>query len=330
MSRSGIHRRDFLAATITGTAALLLRPEHAASHVASRISSMTERPLGSTGHRVRLFSLGGQATLEQPGREEESAAIINRALDLGVNYIDTAAAYGRGISQRNIGEVMKTRRREVFLASKTHNRTRDGSLRLLDESLRLLQTDHLDLWQLHNVQRMSDLDASFGKDGAVEALQRARSEKLVRFVGITGHFDPVVLLEGIRRYDFDTILMALNPADRHFLPFQDVLLPEANRRRMGVIAMKVPARGRIFREGGISSISEPLQYVLSLPVSTVIIGCDNVKQLEENVAVATAFRQLSSAELARIEALTASYATEAAFFKRGGAGFGLPTPDDQE
>jgi predicted aldo/keto reductase-like oxidoreductase len=225
---------------------------------------------------------------------------------------------------------MKTRRREVFLASKTHDRTRDDSLRLLDESLQLLQTDHLDLWQLHNVQRMEQLDQVFGKDGAIEALQRARSEKLVRFVGITSHFDPAVLLEGIRRYDFDTILMALNPADRHFLPFQEQLLPEANRRRMGVIAMKIPARGRIFRAGGITSIREPLTYVLSLPVSTVIIGCDNVQQLEENVAIATSFQQLGSAELARIEALTAGYAGEAAFFKRTGAGFGLPAADDQE
>jgi hypothetical protein len=326
----GIDRRDFLAATITGTAALLLRPDAAASHVQSHISAMPERALGSTGHRVRLFSLGGQATLEQAGKDEEAAAIINRALDLGVNYVDTAAAYGRGISQRYIGEVMKTRRREVFLASKTHNRTRDGSLRLLEQSLELLQTDHLDLWQLHNVQRMEELDAIFGKDGAVEALQRARSEKLVRFVGITGHFDPAVLLEGIRRYDFDTILMALNPADRAFLPFQDRLLPEANRRRMGVIAMKIPARGRIFREGGITSIREPLTYVLSLPVSTVIIGCDDVKQLEENISVATSFRQLSSAEMTRVEALTASYATDAAFFKRTGAGFGLPGADDDQ
>lgn len=326
-----IDRRDFLAATITGTAAILLQPDRAASHVQSRISAMPERALGSTGHRVRLFSLGGQATLEQPNRDDEAAAIINRALDLGVNYLDTAAAYGRGISQRYLGEVMKTRRREVFLASKTHDRTRDGSRRLLEESLKLLQTDHLDLWQLHNVQRMDELERIFAKDGAIEAMQQARSEKLVRFLGITGHFDPAVLLEGIRRYDFDTILMALNPADRHFLPFQEQLLPEANRRRMGVIAMKIPARGRIFREGGITSMKQALSYVLSLPVSTVIVGCDNVQQLEENVAIATSFQPLKPAEMARIETLTASYAADAAFFKRGGAGFGAPprVGDDQ-
>lgn len=329
MARSGIDRRDFLAATLTGTAALLLSPQRSAPAWQPRASSMAERALGSTGYRVRLFSLGGQATLEQPGREEGAQAILERALDLGVNYIDTAAAYGRGISERYIGEVMRTRRREVFLASKTHDRTRDGSLRLLEQSLRNLQTDQLDLWQIHNVQRMEQLDTIFGRGGAVEALREAREQKLVRFVGITGHFDPDVLLEGIRRYDFDTILMALNPADPHFLPFQERLLPEATRRRMGVIGMKIPARGRIFREGGITRIGEALTYVLSQPVSTVIIGCDTVAQLEENVAIATSFRQLSPAELARIESLTASYAADAAYFKRQGATFGGPGRDDQ-
>jgi uncharacterized protein len=329
MHRSGIDRRDFLAASLTGTAALLLNPDRAAPAWDLHASAMADRALGSTGYHVRLFSLGGQATLEQPDREETAAAIVNRAIDLGVTYTDTAAAYGRGISERNIGRVMQTRRREVFLASKTHDRTRDGSLRLLEQSLRNLQTDHLDLWQIHNVMRLEQLDAIFGRGGAVEALREAREQKLVRFVGITGHYDPDVLLEGIRRYDFDTILMALNPADPHFLPFQERLLPEATRRRMGVIGMKIPARGRIFREGGITRIREPLTYVLSQPVSTVIIGCDTVAQLEENVAIATSFRQLSPAEMARIESLTASYATDAAFFKREGAGFGTPGADDQ-
>ena len=172
---------------------------------------MPERPLGKTGYKVRIFSLGGQATLEKPGTHDESIAIVNRAIDLGVNYIDTAAAYGRdrtvegkprwepnGISQTYIGEVMKTRRKEVFLASKTDDRTRDGSLRLLEQSLKLLKTDHLDLWQLHNVQRDEQLDQIFGKDGAIEALQKARDQKMVRFLGITGHFDPAGADEGHR------------------------------------------------------------------------------------------------------------------------------------
>jgi aryl-alcohol dehydrogenase-like predicted oxidoreductase len=185
---------------------------------------MPERDLGLTNHRVRLFSLGGQATIEQDGTRDESLAIIDRAIDLGVNYIDTAAAYGRGISQKYIGEVMATRRNEVFLATKTHNRTRDGSLRLLEESLESLQTDHLDLWQLHNISRTEQLDQIFGPDGAIEALEQARSEGTVRFLGITGHYDPAVLHDGITRYDFDTILMALNPADPYHLPFTTQLL----------------------------------------------------------------------------------------------------------
>ncbi len=317
MEHRNVTRRDFVVMGATGTAALLLNrglPLDVGL-------PMPERPLGRTGHQVRLFSLGGQATIEQPGTRDQSLAIINRAIDLGVNYIDTAARYGRGISQTYIGEVMATRRHEVFLATKTHDRSRDGSLRLLEESLRLLQTDHLDLWQLHNVRTTEDLDRIFGSDGAIEALQQAREEKVVRFLGITGHYDPAVLMEGLNRFEFDTILMALNPADPHHLPFVDQLLPLANRKQMGVIGMKIPARGRLFREGGITSMKDAMTYVLTLPVSTVIVGCDTVQQLEENVSIATDFRPLSRDHMARLEKLTAHYAKEAAFFKKGAAGF---------
>ncbi len=282
---------------------------------------MPERPLGRTGHRVRLFSLGGQATLERPGKREEAQEIINRAIDLGVNYIDTAAAYGRGLSQVYIGGVMATRRREVFLASKTHDRTRDGALRLLEDSLKRLQTDHLDLWQLHHVDDEEELDQIFGKGGALEALLQAREQKLVRFLGITGHSDPAVLMNGIKRFDFDTILMALNAADPHHLPFAKDLLPLANQKQMGVIGMKVPARGRLFRGGGITRMQDAMRYTLSQPVSTVIVGCDTVAQLEENVAIARDFQPLTAAEASRLEQLTAGYHEDAAFFKRGNAGF---------
>jgi uncharacterized protein len=214
---------------------------------------------------------------------------------------------------------MATRRKEVFLASKTDDRTRDGSLRLLEQSLRLLKTDHLDLWQLHNLQRDDQLDQIFGKDGAIEALQKARDQKMVRFLGITGHFDPQVLMKGLERFPFDTILMALNPADRHHLPFVPSILKMANDKGMGVIGMKIPARGRIFRQDGITGITGPLTYVLSLPVSTVIIGCDTVKQLEENVQIATAFTPLSPPEMAKLEGITSTYVSEASWFKRDAA-----------
>ncbi|MGD8362797.1 MAG: aldo/keto reductase, partial [Gemmatimonadota bacterium] len=250
MSESRFSRRDFMKVTGAGTAGFVLRGtgrEAAASETSALPGAppMPERPLGRTGHDVRLFSLGGQATLERPDTDAESEAIINRAIDLGVNYLDTAAAYGRGISQTYIGRVMATRRNEVFLATKTHNRTRDGSLELLEQSLELLQTDHLDLWQLHNISQMEQLDQIFADDGAIHALLQAKEQGIVKNLGITGHANPDVLLEGLRRFEFDTILMALNPADKYHRPFLDRLLPEANRREMGVIAMKIPARGRI-------------------------------------------------------------------------------------
>jgi aryl-alcohol dehydrogenase-like predicted oxidoreductase len=314
-------RRDFLKTGAAGTAGLLIAGR---SSLAAG-PPMPERPLGRTGHKVRLFSLGGQATLEKPGTHDESIAIINRAIDLGVNYIDTAR-YGDGISQTFIGEVMKTRRKEVFLATKTRDRTRDGSLRLLEESLRMLQTDHLDLWQLHSISRTEDLDQIFGKGGAIEALIRARDEKTARFLGLTGHFDPDILIDGINRFDFDTILMALNCSDPHFLPFQAALLPLANKKNMGIIAMKIAARGRLFRPGGVPSMEKAMSYVLSKPVHTVIIGCDNVGQVEENVKIAQAFTPMSPEKMAELEQLTASYAGEASFFKRGGAGFDAPSP----
>jgi len=320
-----ITRREFIEQSAAGVAAAAV----AGRGQSALAAAMPVRPLGRTGHQVRLFSLGGQATLEKPGTDEESIAIINRAIDLGVNYLDTAAAYGRGISQGYLGRVMATRRREVFLASKTHDRTRDGSLALLDESLRLLKTDHLDLWQLHHVGSKEELDRIFGKGGAIEALQQARDQKMVRFLGITGHADPNVLADGISRFDFDTILMALNPADRHYLPFVEHLLPLANRKQMGVIAMKIPARGRLFRPGGITSMKDAMRYVLTLPVSTVIVGCDTVAQLEENVAIARDFTPLSAAEMARLEQLTAPYVSDASWFKTGARGWSRPGDNDQ-
>ena len=226
---------------------------------------MPERPFGRTGHHVRLFSLGGQATLEKEGTRDTSVAIINRAIDLGVNYLDTAAAYGRGISQTYIGEVMATRRKEVFLATKTRSRDRDGALRDLEQSLKSLQTDHVDLWQNHNVMRDEEVEQMLGKGGALEAMLQARDQKMIRFIGITGHFDPAVLAKAIQRFEFDTVLMALNPADKHRLSFIQELLPLANAKKMGIIGMKIPARGRIFKPGGITSIKDPMRYVLTLP-----------------------------------------------------------------
>jgi aryl-alcohol dehydrogenase-like predicted oxidoreductase len=315
MTEHELNRRDFVKVGAVGAASVVLSAKR--GFASSGPPAMPGRPLGRTGHQVKLFSLGGQATLEQAGRHDEAVALINRAIDLGVNYIDTAAAYGRGMSQTYIGEVMATRRHEVFLASKTHDRTYDGSMRLLEQSLRLLQTDRLDLWQIHRLGRDEEWDRIRQPDGALKALEQAKREGLVRFVGVTGHYDPAVLTRAITEYEFDTILMALNCADPHFLPFTEKLLPAANRKNMGIIAMKIPARGRLFRDNGLRSMKDAMHWVLSQPVSTVIVGCDTIEQLEENVALAADFAPLGGPALRRISALTAGYAKEAQFYKMG-------------
>ena len=314
-----VDRRSFLRTGLAGTAGLgltLLGGSRRPLQAQPASQEMPKRVLGRTGYSASIFSLGGQATLEHSSRvaRESAVAIINRALDLGVNYCDTAPLYGP--SQDYYGEVLKTRRQETFLASKTDDRTRDGSLRLLESSLKRLQTDHLDLWQLHHIGSRDDLDAAFSKGGALEALVQARDQKLVRFLGITGHYDPASLHEGIRRFDFDCILMALNAADRHHLPFQENLLQEASRKKMGIIGMKVPARGRLLQQAGLS-MKECVDYVWTLPVSTVIIGCDSVQQLEQNVALAKGFKPLSPSAMAKIELRTRETASTCAWYKRG-------------
>src|SRR5215468_1982947 len=167
-------------------------------------SPLPRRPLGRTGQEVTLFGLGGEGVLRTYGREKQAVRVIQRALDQGVNYCDTAPAYSGSMDYYSaaLGE----RRRDLFLASKTHDRTRDGSLRLLDDSLRRLRTDHLDLWQLHDLRTEDDLARIFGKSGALEALLAARAEGRVRHLGLTGHHDPAILLEAMRRFPFDSIL----------------------------------------------------------------------------------------------------------------------------
>jgi aryl-alcohol dehydrogenase-like predicted oxidoreductase len=337
-----VDRRDFLKITAGAAAGLAASsvvvpeagarpplPANPATH-----DAMPTRNLGRTGYRVGLFSLGGQATLEKPGTEEQSVAIVNRALDLGVNYVDTAAMYGgkERWSQRYIGQVMKTRRKQVYLASKTDDRTRDGSLQLLEESLRLLNTDHLDAWQLHHITTQDDVDRIFAKGGALEALVQARDQKMVRFLGVTGHSDPGVLLQCIERFPFDQILMAVNAADPHHRSFTEKLLPAAVEKNMGIIGMKIPARGRILstwkpgsdsdrfasrgaQTAGTIDMREAMYYTLSHPVSTVIIGIDSTAQLEENIALAKAFTPYSHAQLASLEKRTEPIARQALFFR---------------
>ena len=335
-------RRDFLKLGGIAAAGLLSQPARAGAAVVPdnpvTAHAMPTRNLGRTGYKTGIFSLGGQAALERGNNESIAVPIVERALDLGVNYIDTSSIYGgpERWSERYVGQVMKRRRGEAFLASKTKERTRDASLRMLEKSLALLNTDHLDLWQLHDVGEPQDVEAIFAKGGAMEALLEAREQKMVRYLGVTGHFRPEPLVEAIRRHSFDAILMAVNAADRHHFSFMDTLLPLAVEKQMGIIGMKVPARGRLLQtwnppplenqqhswEGaviaktpGTLTMREAMYYSLSLPVSTVIIGCDTLHQLEENLALARDFTPLTEQQMASLEQRAEAVSKQALFFR---------------
>ncbi len=295
--------------------------------------AMPIRNLGKTGYQVGIFSLGGQSALEQPDNFDVAVPLIERAIDLGVNYVDTSARYG-GVEERwseqYFGEALKNRRSEVYLATKSHDRTRDGSWKLLERSLKLLKTDHIDLWQMHALSRMEQVDESFAPGGAIEAFVEARDQGIVRNLGISGHADPDVLIAAIERFDFDTVLLALNAADPHHLSFKERLLPLAVEKEMGIIGMKIPARGLILESWktpddpdsrfgdsvpGTLNMTEAMRYVLSLPVSTVIVGCDDIPQLEENIEIARSFNPMNEQQLAELEARAEPVHKQALFFR---------------
>jgi aryl-alcohol dehydrogenase-like predicted oxidoreductase len=258
------------------------------------------RVLGRTGEQVTIVGLGGEGILRTHGHERDAAAVITRALDLGVKYFDTAPAYAS--SRDYLGASLGERRKEIFLASKTAERSRDGSMRILDDSLRRLRTDHLDLWQLHDLRTLEDVEDIFAADGAIHALTEAREQGRVRYLGITGHHDPAVLLEAMRRFEFDTVLAALNCADLARMPFSNTVLTEAARRKMGVIAMKVYSAGILVGPRGSCRAEEALRYALSLDgVSLAILGCHTPEQVEQNVAIARGFVRMRDAEMRGLE-----------------------------
>jgi aryl-alcohol dehydrogenase-like predicted oxidoreductase len=275
------------------------------------------RALGQTGCAVTQFALGGEGVLRTHGRTAEAVAVIDRALDQGVTYCDTAPAYAGSLDY--YGAALGERRGQIFLASKTHDRTRDGSLRLLDESLKRLRTDHLDLWQLHDLRTAGDLKMIFGRGGALEALVEARAAGRVRFLGLTGHHDPAILLEAMSRFDFDTVLIALNVSDVYRLSFARTVLVEASRRGMGVIGMKVYAAGALLRGGeprGVTS-AEAMGYVLSLAgVSTVVIGCSSPAEVDENARNARSFQPLDAMTMRALEERTRAHAGFFTSYKR--------------
>lgn len=272
-----------------------------------------ERTLGRTGARLLPVSLGGEGILRTTGRAKEAVPVILEALRLGVRYCDTAPAYQQ--SQDYYGQAFRSAgpgaRDGVFLASKTHERTRDKALRLLDDSLRRLGTDRLDLWQMHDLRHHRELDVLGGRGGALEAAREAQADGRVRFIGLTGHHDPDVLVEALRRFPFDSVLVALNPADPRYRPFAPTVVAEARRQGIGVVGMKVLAAGPLLRE---ATAAELIRYTASI-ADTVIIGCSTVAEVRENLAVARAFTPMSEADRRALEQRIAPHAEDYDSFK---------------
>jgi aryl-alcohol dehydrogenase-like predicted oxidoreductase len=279
--------------------------------------AMPERVLGNTGVSVPIFGLGGagQTPLSRKEQEREAVALIQRAWELGIRYFDTAADYGP--SEDYLGKVLPEYRENLFLASKTDKRDRDGAWRELERSLKRLNTDHLDLWQLHHVSFERELDEIFSKNGAIQAIEEAKAQKLIRFAGITGHHEPNIIAEGLRRYAFDTTLIPVNAADKHHpRPFIPSVLPVARQKGVGVIAMKVPAYGRLFKPGVLDGMHQAMGYTLSQAgVHCCVIAAETVAQLESNVEVARAFKSLDEATLAQIEQRTVASWQDNTFFR---------------
>ena len=259
------------------------------------------RGLGTTGERVLAVSLGGEGILRTTGRSKEAVPVILEALRLGVRYCDTAPAYQQ--SQDYYGSAFRQAgteaRKTVLLASKVHPRTRDAALALLDDSLRRLGTGYLDLWQLHDLRDAQDLAAVFGKNGALKAAIEAKADGRIRFIGLTGHHDPAILLEAMRRYRFDSVLCALNPADPRRLPFATSVVADARTRGMGVVGMKVMAAGR-FLVDRVATPVELIRYAASI-ADTVIVGCSSVEEVRTNLAVARGFVPMPAADRIALE-----------------------------
>lgn len=287
-----LSRRDFIRLTAGAMGALALPPG-----LHARSAALPKRPLGKTGWESTLYGVG---TAEVPDTKETVVA-LNKLLDAGVNYVDTAPSYQGTRSESAIGEVMKTRRKEVFLATKTLARDADGAYAEVKESLSRLQTARIDLLQIHAVNDDGTLEQVLGTTGAIKGLERARKEGLIRFIGITGHTRPEVISKALDLYPFDSILIPLSPVDVHVGDFAKEVLPRANKLGIAVVGMK--ALKGMERAVGKNLQPEPLlRYAWSLPVSTVVVGLRQGSEVDQNLALARSFKKMKDAELLALEA----------------------------
>jgi aryl-alcohol dehydrogenase-like predicted oxidoreductase len=253
---------------------------------------MQTRPFGKTGQSFPILSFGGQRIVDDHHCSEEQAVeIVNTAIDRGIRYFDTAWAYSDGQAEQRLGLVVKHRRKEMWIATKTVHTQRDGALRQLEESLKRLQTDHVDEWRLHNMYSFERLDQFTAKGGGLEAAIAAREQGMVRHISVSGHTDPQILIEALHRFPFDSALMALSALDHFIKSFAEEFLPVANARCVATIGMKVLGLGSLTHE-----VERSLRYAFGLPVSTVIVGMETMAQLEQNLAIAESFTPMTDEE----------------------------------
>jgi predicted aldo/keto reductase-like oxidoreductase len=270
------------------------------------------RTLGRTGIRVPILGFGSGSRFLIYKDEDKAIEALNRAIDLGITYLDTAHEYGNGLSEERIGRVMVTRRKEVTLATKIQARTADAARRQIELSLKRLRTDHLDVLHIHQLRGLEDLAAIEAPGGVLEALHEARAQKITRAIGITCHAAPAALQTALERHDFDCTQMALNaglarmadaPGGFKATPmgdnsFERLALPVATRKHMGVIAMKVFGQEQLLAAAPVEKL---LAYALSLPVSLASVGMPRLEHIHGNVAFARAFTPMSTRQRRRLE-----------------------------
>jgi len=295
-------RRDFLQAGLVGAGAVLAAPLLAAESLElSDVGpdKIPRKPFGKTKERLSVIGLGGFSIGSAPSYKE-AEQIVHEAIDAGVNFCDNAWEYHDGRSEEWMGRALKGRRDKVFLMTKvcTHGRDKKVAMTQLEESLKRLQTDHLDLWQIHEVVYDNDPDLHFAKGGVVEALEEAKKQGKVRYVGFTGHKRPAIHLKMLAHdFPFDSVQMPLNCFDASYRSFTNEVLPEVLKRGMAALGMKsMGGGGQPILEGAITP-QEALRYAMSLPVSVTISGIDSLAVLHQNLAVARGFTPMKPEEM---------------------------------
>jgi len=295
-----LSRRKFLEKIGFGTAAgtgFWLLKDVARAQPASR--PLPSRTLGRTGAKVSILAFGCGTRFLMYQEEDHALAALNHAIDLGITYVDTAFAYGDGKSESRVGQVMTSRRKEVWLATKIPDRTRDEFMRRLEGSLKRLRVDHLDLVHIHSLGQAEDLAKIEAPAGALKGLLEAREQKMTRAIGMTSHTNGEVLATAIQRHDLDCVQMALN-ASRNGR-FEELALPAANKKNLGVIAMKVTGQEFLLGSGGgKAEMNSLLRYSMSLPVTTAVVGMPRLEMLEHNIETARNFAPLGEPEMERL------------------------------